>query len=223
MKPLRLLVVDDHDFFRRSLMFPLQMEARIEVVGTATSGDQAVGLVRSARPDVVLMDLNMPYLSGLAAMERITPDEAAPAVLVLTGVDDGDSVLRAFAAGAAGYLRKDMITDEMLVSAIFTVASGGIFLDPKTFAVLRAVLPTSHPRLVEERLRLSRLSPDESALLRYVALGYDNDQIGLKLQIAAKTASNRLSQIYLHLRVGNRVQASNLALRNGLVDINDTL
>ena len=223
MNPVRLLLVDDHDFFRRSLMLPLQMVERIEIVGTATSGDQAIGLVRSARPDVVLMDLNMPYLSGLAAMERITPQEHAPAILVLTGVDDGDSVLRAFAAGAAGYLRKDMITDEMLVGAIFTVASGGIFLDPKTFALLRAVLPASHPRLVEERQRLSQLSPDGSALLRYVALGYDNDQIGLKLNVASKTISNRLSQIYLQLHIGNRVQASNFALRNGLVDINDTL
>lgn len=223
MEPCRILLVDDHDFFRRSLMLPLQMEERIAIVGTATSGDQAIGLVRSARPDVVLMDLNMPYLSGLAAMERITPQDHAPAILVLTGLDDGDSVLRAFAAGAAGYLRKDMITDEMLISAIFTVASGGIFLDPKTFSLLRAVLPTSQPRLVEERLRLSRLSTDESALLRFVALGYDNDQIGLELQVAAKTISNRLSQMYLKLCVANRVQAANLALRNGLVDINDTL
>jgi NarL family two-component system response regulator LiaR len=223
MKPLRLLIVDDHDFFRRSLMLPLQMEERIEIVGTATSGDQAIGLVRSAQPDVVLMDLNMPYLSGLAAMERITPDETGPAVLVLTGVDDADSILRAFAAGAAGYLRKDMITDELLISAIFTVANGGIFFDPKTFALLRAVLPTSQPRLVEERLRLSQLSPDQSALLRLVALGYENEQIGLELQVAPKTISNRLSQIYLLLRVSNRVQAANFALRNGLADISDTL
>lgn len=223
MELCRILLVDDHDFFRRSLMLPLQMDERIEIVGTATSGDQAVGLLRSARPDVVLMDLNMPYLSGLAAMERITPAAAAPAILVLTGVDDADSILRAFAAGAAGYLRKDMLTDEMLVSAIFTVASGGIFLDPKTFSLLRAVFPASQPRLVEERLRLTQLSPDQTALLRLVALGYENEQIGLELQVAAKTVSNRLSQIYLQLRISNRVQAANFALRNGLVDISDTL
>lgn len=223
MEPCRILLVDDHDFFRRSLMLPLQMDERIKIVGTATSGDQAIGLVRSARPDVVLMDLNMPYLSGLAAMERMRPQQSAPAILVLTGVDDGESVLRAFAAGAAGYLRKDMITDDLLISAIFTVASGGIFLDPKTFALLRSTFPASHPRLAEERLRLLQLSPDESALLRFVALGYNNDQIGLKLQVSAKTISNRLSQTYLKLSVGNRVQAANFALRNGLVDINDTL
>ncbi|MBX3000056.1 MAG: response regulator transcription factor [Caldilineaceae bacterium] len=222
MVAVRLLIVDDHDFFRRSLLLPLEMEERIGIVGTATSGDQAVTLTRTLQPDVVLMDLNMPYLSGLAAMERITPRDAAPAILVLTGADDGDSVLRALAAGARGYLRKDSITDELLISAIFTVASGGIFLDAKTFSLLRASLPPSQPALIEERQRLSQLSPDDVELLRLVALGFDNDQIGLQLQVAPKTISNRLSHLYLRLGVPNRVRAANFALRNGIVALQET-
>lgn len=99
----------------------------------------------------------------------------------MTGADDGDSVLRALAVGARGYLRKDSITDELLISAIFTVASGGIFLDAKTFSLLRASLPPSQPALIDERQRLAHLSPDDVALLRLVALGFDNDQIGLQL------------------------------------------
>lgn len=223
MSTIKLLIVDDHDFFRRSLLLPLEMEERIAIVGTATSGDQAVTLARALQPDVVLMDLNMPYLSGLAAMERITPQAHAPAILVLTGVDDADSILRAFAAGASGYLRKDSISDEMLLSAIFTVASGGVFLDAKTFALLRAILPPSQPALVEERQRLVQLAPDEVELLRLVAQGYDNDQIGLQLQAAPKTISNRLGQLYLRLQVSNRVQAANFALRNGLVALAETV
>ena len=147
MTTLRLLIVDDHDFFRRSIMLPLEAEAGIEVVGTAASGDQAITLSHSLRPDVILMDLNMPYLSGLAAMERITSQEHVPAILVLTGVDDAQSVLNAFAAGAQGYLRKDQITDELLLSAIFAVASGGVFLDACTFAQFRSSFLASRPRL----------------------------------------------------------------------------
>jgi DNA-binding NarL/FixJ family response regulator len=222
MSTIKLLIVDDHDFFRRSLFLPLEMEDRITIVGTATSGDQAVTLVRSAHPDVVLMDLNMPYLSGLTAMERITPQAHAPAILVLTGVDDADSILRAFAAGASGYLRKDSLTDELLISAIFTVASGGVFLDPKTFSLIRAILPPSQPALVQERQRLAQLSPDDVELLRLVALGYDNDQIAEHLSITPKTVFNRLSQLYLRLEVSNRVRAANFALRNGLVALSET-
>lgn len=222
MLPIRLLIVDDHDFFRRSLLLPLEEEARITLVGTATSGDQAVTLTRSLQPDVVLMDLNMPYLSGLAAMERITPKDAAPAILVLTGADDGESVLRAFAAGAKGYLRKDMISDDLLISAILTVAAGGIFVDAKTFSLLRVHFPASQPVLVEERKRLAYLSADDAALLRLVALGLDNDQIGQQLQVSPKTISNRLSQIYLRLGVDNRVRAANFALRHGLLALGET-
>ncbi len=223
MPSVRLLIVDDHDFFRRSLLLPLEAEPEIEIVGTATSGDQAVTLCRSLKPDVVLMDLNMPYLSGLAAIERITPQDRAPAILVLTGSDEPQSVLNAFCAGAQGYLRKDMITDELLVSAIFTVASGGIFADTKTFGLLKNSLLVNQARLVEEHRQHIQLTPDELVLLRKVALGYDNEQISEHLQISAKTVSNRLSQLYLRLEVRNRVQAANFALRNGLVDLKETL
>jgi len=222
MAPIKLLVVDDHDFFRRSIMPPLEMETGFEILGTANSGEQAVDLCHSLRPDVVLMDLNMPYLSGLAAMQRLGPRQGALAILVLTGVDDPQSVGQAFAAGARGYLRKDMITDDLLVSAILTVASGGFFMDAQTFALLKHSFLFSQPRLTDERLRQAHLTPDESALLRCVSLGYDNDEIGQQLQITSKTVSNRLSQIYARLGVGNRVQAATFALRSGLVDLKET-
>ncbi len=161
MNPIRLLIVDDHDFFRRSILLPLDVEPDIEIVGTATSGDQAVTLARSLRPDVILMDLNMPYLSGLGAMERIVPQERAPAILVLTGKDDAQSVLDAFAAGAQGFLRKDMITDDLLISAIFTVASGGVFVDGRTFRLIKNSFLAGQPKMAGERQGHIQLSPDE--------------------------------------------------------------
>ena len=223
MFAIRLLIVDDHNFFRRSLMGPLEAEQAIEVVGTAASGDEAVTLCRSLHPDVALMDLNMPYLSGLAAIERIAPTAKAPAILVLTGSDKPDNVIDAFTLGARGYLRKDLITDELLISAIFTVASGGIFLDPVTFSLLKAGFVNQLPGATHRPPSHIQLTPDENILLRYVALGYDNAQISQQLQITAKTVSNRLSQLYLTLQVSNRVQAANFALRHGLIDLKETL
>lgn len=223
MFTLRLLIVDDHDFFRRSIMVPLEEETRIKIVGTASSGDQAVTLCRNLAPDVVLMDLNMPYLSGLAAIERIKPQERAPAILVLTGKDDMNSVADAFTAGAQGYLRKDMISDELLISAIFTVASGGVFVDDKTFNLLKSSMLANRARTMGKESPRLQLSPEEQALLRHVAIGYDNDEIGRRLQITAKTVSNRLSQLYLRIEVSNRVQAANFAFRHGIADLSEAL
>ncbi len=143
MATIRLLIVEDHDFFRRTIALLLEMETRIEIVGAVASGEQAIGLVDSLRPDVVLMDLNLPGLSGLATIEQIGASANAPAILVLTGAEDVESVRRAFAAGAAGYLRKEMVGDELLISAIFTVARGGIFLDATTFALLQSAFSAS--------------------------------------------------------------------------------
>ncbi len=140
MAPIKLLVVDDHDFFRRSIMPPLEAEPGFQILGSATSGEQAIALCASLRPDVVLMDLNMPDLSGLTAMRRLNTRQGTPAILVLTGADDPQSITDAFAAGAQGYLRKDRITDELLVSAIFTVASGGVFMDAQTFALFGGLM-----------------------------------------------------------------------------------
>lgn len=230
---VNVLIADDHDFFRRSILFSLEDEPAIAVAGIATSGDEAVRLARALCPDVILMDLNMPYLSGVEAMERIilagdgewmrARTRSAPAILVLTGVDDAESVLNAFAAGARGYLRKDMITDRLLVSAILTVASGGVFIDAHTFALLKSCLRADSPRLLHEHRRLRDLTPGDRTLLRWVALGYDNDQISHHLQVTRKTVSNRLSRLYLHLGVANRVQLANFALRTGFVDIEETV
>ncbi len=143
---LKLLIVDDHDFFRRSILLPLDTAGTIEVVGSVISGEQAVSLCLDLQPDVVLLDLNMFPLSGLAVLEQLTAQERSPAILVLTVRDDIESIVAAFAMGAQGYLCKDTLTDDLLLSAIFTVASGGIVMDTKTFALVnnRSFAPPPH-------------------------------------------------------------------------------
>lgn len=142
MAKIRVLIVEDHDFFRRTIALLLEMEGRIEIVGAVASGEQAIRLVSTLRPDAILMDLKLPNLSGLAVIEEIASSDGIPAILVVTGADDVESVLRAFAAGARGYLRKEMVGEELLISAIFTVVYGGIFLDVKTFMLLKTTFPS---------------------------------------------------------------------------------
>lgn len=144
MAAIRLLIVEDHDFFRRTIALLLEREERIEIVGAVASGEQALALVHSLRPDVVLMDLNLPGLSGLATIEQIVPGADASAILVLTGADDLESALSVFSAGVRGFLRKETVAEELLSSAILTVASGGVFVDAKTFALLRNTFPALH-------------------------------------------------------------------------------
>jgi two-component system nitrate/nitrite response regulator NarL len=141
MALVKLLIVDDHEFFLASILPPLQREAAIEIVGTALSGPTALDLAEALHPDVILMDLNMPHLSALGVLARLAPRSDRPAVLILTGADDAPSVRGAFAAGVQGYLRKDQITDELLLSAIFAVANGGVFMDARTFALLLSLCP----------------------------------------------------------------------------------
>lgn len=222
MDPIRLLIVDDHSFFVRSLMPPLEEESAIHIVGVAASGDEALALAHSLQPDVITMDLNMPYLSGLAAMERLEERGAMPGVLVLTGLDEPAQVWDAFAVGTRGFLRKDQITDELLLSAIFTVGSGGIFLDPPTFDLIRTSFPASPAAASQEREHLALLGPDDIAILRCVALGHENHEIGQYLHFSPKTVSNRLTRIYTLLNVPNRVAAATFALRAGLLGLDET-
>lgn len=222
MDLVRLLIVDDHGFFVRSLMPPLEEEPSIDIVGVAASGDEALALIPRLRPDVVTMDLNMPYLSGLAAMERLEARGNLPGVLVLTGTDDPDQVWSAFGVGARGFLRKDQITDELLLSGIFTVAAGGIFLDPPTFSLLRTSFPAHSLAVRTEMERLAQLAPEDLTILRLVALGYENVDIGQHLHLTAKTVSNRLTGIYNVLNIPNRVAAATFALRAGLLNLNET-
>lgn len=216
MDPIRILIADDHAFFRNAITPPLEEEPAFELVGFAENGDEAVRMARSLDPDVILMDLRMPYLSGLAALKRISPNKRGPAVLIITGSDYRDEAVEVLAAGAAGYLRKDNISDELLVSAIFAVASGGVFLDPDLFTDFLPILLADRPQYQADLQIITALSPDEVTLLTRVAQGWENTEIAKDLAVAPKTVSNRLGMLYEKLGVENRVQAALFALRNGL-------
>lgn len=200
---IRVLVVDDHPLFRDGLTGLLATVPDVEVVGTAGDGPSAVRLARELTPDVVLMDLNLPGVGGLDATRRIVAAAPDSAVLVLTMVDDDDTVLSALRAGARGYVLKGAGQEELL-SAVRAVASrAAVFGEEVAARLLETLLdrPPSGPAAVPG------LSVRESAVLRLMAEGLDNARIARELGLSVKTVQNHVSRVLVKFQARDRVDA----------------
>jgi DNA-binding NarL/FixJ family response regulator len=194
----RVLVVDDHPLFRDGLAGLLRTVPDTEVVGSAADGETACRLAAELRPDVVVMDLNMPGLPGLEAIRRLTRLDPAPAVLVLTMVDDDDSVTAALRVGARGYLLKGAVQEEV-TAAIRTVAAGGaVFGAGAAQRVLNDGCGRHRPDLTER----------EAQVLALIADGRDNAGIARELGVSVKTVQNHVSHVLAKLQVRDRTQAA---------------
>jgi DNA-binding NarL/FixJ family response regulator len=199
-EPLRLIVVDDHPMFRRGVVGLLQSVPDTVVVGEAGTGEEAVALATASRPDVVLMDLNLPAMSGVEATRevlRVSPDTA---VLVLTMVDDDDTVLAALRAGARGYVLKGAGQEELL-SAVRAVASRAAVLGE---AVAGRVLETLLDQRPPGPAALRGLSERETEVLRLMSDGLD---IARQLGLSVKTVQNHVSRVLAKLQARDRVDA----------------
>jgi DNA-binding NarL/FixJ family response regulator len=200
--PLRVLVVDDHPLFRAGVGGLLASVPDTEVVGTAGDGDAAVREATLLRPDVVLMDLDLPGTSGLEATRRIGKAIPECAVLVLSMLDDDDSVLAAMRAGARGYVLKGAGQEELL-AAIRTVAAGGAVFGAAVAARMLAAL--DRPRPVESRF--PGLTDREAQVLGLLAEGRDDRSIAAELGISPKTVANHVSHVLTKLQARDRVAA----------------
>jgi DNA-binding NarL/FixJ family response regulator len=201
--PLHLLVVDDHPVFRMGMTALLGSLDGLEVVAEAESADEAVAAAAEHRPDVIIMDLHLGESSGVEATRRITADQPEVGVLVVTMLDDDDSVFASMRAGARGYLLKGAAPDE-IERAIRAVANGEVLFGPgiaaRAIAFLaggRATGPTPFPDLTER----------EREVLDLVARGLDNQRIATRLTVSNKTVRNHLSNILTKLQVADRSQA----------------
>lgn len=211
----RVLLVDDHDLFRTGLRNLLE-EQGIHVVGEADTGTEALRKIREVAPEVVLMDINMPGISGVEATRQIAMIAPLTRVVVLTISDQDADVMDAIVAGACGYVLKDASIQE-LIRGIRAAAAGESLISPAIATkVLQRVRSTGSSRHEAELIR-SELSDREIQVLKLVANGHDNARIAANLHISPKTVKNHISNILMKLQIENRIQAAVYAVRSGLV------
>ena len=217
---VRVLICDDQTVVREGLAAILSTDDEIEVVGLARNGEEALALAATDRPDVVLMDLNMPVMNGIQATQRLHLRHPAIRVLVLTTYADDAWVMDAIRAGAAGYLLKDTRRDD-LVAAIKGTAEGKSFLDPTVAGTLmRQMIAEPAARPVDAG-QVEVLTERELDVLRLLAQGYSNPEIAQRVHLATGTVRNYVSTILQKLGVGDRTQAAVVALQRGLISNSD--
>jgi len=206
--PVRVFVVDDHPAVREGLRAFIDTYPELEHAGEAADGEAAVEAVPAARPDVVLMDLELPGIDGVAAIARLRARDPGLAVLVLTSFGSEERVIGALRAGARGYLMKEAGPSE-LVTAILAVARGEAVLDPKVAqAVISAAAGAPSP--------LDSLTPREREVLALVAEGLTNAELAERLYISPRTAGVHVSNILAKLGMSSRTEAAAWAVRSGL-------
>jgi DNA-binding NarL/FixJ family response regulator len=199
----RVAVVDDHPIYRDGLAALVEATPDFELAGTAADGPEIVALVADQSVDVVLMDLSLPTMSGVEATAQITARSPAPAVLVVTMVDDDDTVVAALRAGARGYVLKGAPGEE-IVAAVRTVAGGGAVFGPGVAGQVLA-LTRDVPKPV---VGGEDLTERERQVLELVAEGMSNAQIARRLDLSLKTVQNYVSRILDKLQVADRTQAA---------------
>ena len=209
---IRVLVVDDHAVVREGLRSFLDLQDGIEVVGEAADGEEAVAAASRLDPDVVLMDLVMPRLAGVAAMRLLRDRVPGARVIVLTSFLDDEKLLPALRAGAAGYLLKNAQPEE-LVRAVRAAHAGEVLLDPVVAARLIEALAVDGPEGP-----LDRLTPRELDVLRLIGRGLANKRIAAELRVSEKTVKTHVGHLLAKLGVTDRTQAAVLALHEGLIE-----
>jgi len=210
---LRLMIVDDHELYRSGLRMLLTDQGY--KVMEAPSGEAAIRLARSFQPDVVVMDLNMPGMSGIEAARLLSTEHPRLAVLMLTVTAADHHVLDAVRAGASGYLLKDAEMRE-IVAGIEAAAAGHSALSP---SIASLVLTTLRSTPTPPSARDPQLSRRERTVLALLAEGHENAQIARELYLSPSTVRNLVSRVFEKLGVENRVQAATFAVRHGLVDV----
>lgn len=224
---VRLLIVDDHPVFRQGLIDVLETDDSMSVVGEAADGEVAIEMAHEVKPDVILMDINLPTINGLQVTRKIKNQSPDLKVIMITGYDDAEQVFHAIRAGASAYCPKD-ITPEELINIIYTVKDGNYYVDGKTMDydelmswVEQKVGRFAGPLVSDSDELFIPLSPREMEILEHVTRGLSNKEIAYKLGISHQTVKNHMTAILRKLRVDDRTQAAVYALRHGWVRLED--
>lgn len=209
---VRLLIVDDHAVVRQGLITFLELHDEIEVVGEASNGKEALGLVKELEPDVVLMDLVMPVMDGLTAIKQIKQQFPQTEILALTSFADDEKVFTAIRSGATGYLLKDVQPND-LVKAVLAAERGEVQLHPEVAKKLmhEVVAPP------KEQDSFNELTEREREVLSLLGLGMSNKEIAYKISVSEKTVKAHVSSILNKLNLPGRTHAALYASKRGLV------
>ena len=205
-EPIRILIADDHNVVRQGLAALLNTVPDFKVIAQAADGNEAVECFKKHQPDVTLMDLRMPKLSGVEAVAQIRRLNAAARVIVLTTFDGDEDIYRALQAGAKAYLLKGMFGEE-LIDAIRAVHAG------------RSRIPAVVAERLAERVQGSELTPRELDVLKAIVAGRSNKEIGADLAISEATVKTHINNILSKLGVTDRTQAATTALQRGIVQL----
>ena len=214
---IRVVIADDHPIVRTGLRLMLGMEEGIELVGEAADGSAALHLISSLEPDVVLMDLRMPVMDGLEAIERIRAQWPHIAIIVLTTYDEDDLMLRSLQAGVRGYLLKESSLETVL-QAIESAARGDMLLQPELMKRIlnHATRKRSAPSAAHENSNFN-LTAREREVLAGIASGERSKEVGARLGITRRTVESYLNSIYTKLNVDSRAAAVAIAIEHGLL------
>jgi two-component system response regulator NreC len=215
-QPIRILIADDHAVLRAGLRLLLDAEPDMEVVGDAGNGIEALRRARELRPDILLLDMAMPRMSGLEVLRELRDTLPGTRVLVLTMHDDEGYLREVLSAGGAGYVLK-RAADVELLTAIRAIHQGGTYLHAAHTRVLFEDAADRPPAEAEERLE-DRLSPREIQVLRLTALGYTSRQAADKLHLSPKTVDTYRARVMAKLELDNRVDLVRYAMEKGLLE-----
>ena len=219
--PIKLVIADDHALLRQGIKNVLSLEPDLDVIGEAGDGEEAISKLESLKPDILLLDVNMPHMNGLEVTKRLKAAKSAVKIIILTIHDDENYVIEVIKSGADGYLLKD-IEPGMLVKAIRLVYEGQSFIYPTLAKRLFGELSRQEERRLEvpnmlERRKEERLTYREVEVLQLIGRGMNNQEVAQKLFLSEKTVKNHLTNIFRKINVVDRTQAVLYAIRNKIV------
>ncbi len=211
---VKIMIADDHSMIREGLKNLLELDGDIKVIAEAVDGEDCLSRLQEVKPDVLLLDINMPKMSGLEVLRKLKSCRLNLKVLVLTVHNEIEYLLKAVEIGINGYILKDSESAE-LKKAIFTIVQGETYIQP-------SLIPALNSKMIEksaDEVRIDALTRRESEVLKLLAVGMYNKEVAERLDISERTVKNHVSNIFKKLGVTDRTQAAVFAIRNNLIKI----
>lgn len=211
---VKVMIADDHSMIREGLKSLLELDGDIRVIGEAVDGKDCLEKLEKIKPDVLLLDINMPNLNGLEVLKKLRDRHSKVNVLVLTVHNEVEYLMKAVDIGINGYILKDSESAE-LKKAIFAIADGKTYIQPSLVPYLNA----KRIEMNEDKNKIEELTKREIQVLKLLAVGMYNKEVAEKLEISERTVKNHVSSIFKKLEVSDRTQAAVFAIRNNLIQI----